>query len=365
MALITLLIFLFFSFIVKTFTTERNHFLEIFAILNEKALTEHIKAVKEFQNCFLLEFANSQKKKNESRRTQRQHIKRRKIDTQGINKKLIILFPAFIALIVLLFSAWPVIFSQIRPGNQEILNKMNLMVQSNWNLFNTIFSFNMLYLYVQEPNAYAKNKPVAEEFEIVYNKLTSVQDFIINDLLSPKAGIKTDSMLYKTTVGNLCDIFYFYDPIVTRNCPTIGGGFMTRGLVGMNGFLVSFIQKIYLSFKNSNQTVEAAWEALNTDEAIIWEAFYPFIYSAYQTIDQLIRDAMMKNFDFLTHRVTKITMAYIAIYVIVGLYCAFRIKKSLQKEMADWRKMIRRIPYPVATENQHLKAFLKRTTGFL
>jgi len=242
---------------------------------------------------------------------------------------------------------------------------MNLMVQSNWNLFHTIFSLNMLYLYVQEPDALAKNKPIEIEFEIAYNKLTHVQDFIINDLLDPKAGIKTDSTLYKTAVGNLCDIFYFYDPIVTRNCPTIGGGFMTRGVVGMNGFLVSFIQKIFLSFKNSNQTVAAAWEALNFDELITWEAFYPFIYSSYQTIDQLIRDAMMKNFDILTDRVARITLTYIAIYLIIGIYCSFKIKKSLQKEMTDWRKMIRSIPYSVASENQHLKAFLKRTTGFL
>ena len=110
MALITALIFLFSSFIVRKFAIERNHLLEIFAILNVKTITEHIKSVKQFQNCLLIEFANSQKNKSGTIRTILQdQIKRRTVDPQGINKKLILLFSASVAFIFLLFSAWPVI----------------------------------------------------------------------------------------------------------------------------------------------------------------------------------------------------------------------------------------------------------------
>jgi len=367
-SLLAVSVFGFFILGVQKFLQERNHFLDIFAILNEASIVEHLHLLKDFKECLMLTSFSEKDKKLQSFRSGQNspgRRRRRRLNRSGINNLLIILHLATFIFLFLVFSAYPILYSQVGPGNEALLRKMDLMVQSNMNCYYTVLGFNVVYIYVQEPNSQVKNMPIETAWLEIYQKLAAVQDFISDDLLDPKTGMGSDPVIYKNAVGNLCDMYYFDDPIVMGNCQTIGGGFLTKGVSGMNSFFMAYSQAMYLYFKNSNQTLAASREALDNTQAVIWEAFYPFIYISYEMIDEHIRNAMVKDFDQLSRSILQVMVAFIVIYAVIGGWVAWKIQKVLKVEMMDWRKMLRRIPYPVANENQHLKAFLKKTTGFL
>jgi len=366
-SLLAVSVFGFFVFGTQKFLQERNHFLDIFAILNEVSIVEHLHLLKDFKEClaFTVSNQNETRKFRSLQRAQFERTRRKSLDRKGIDKMVVILYIATSVFLLLVFSAYPILYSQVGPGNKHLLQKMNLMIQSNMNCYYTVLAFNIIYLYVQEPNSQVKNIPIETAWLETYDKLMTIQDFIADDLLNTETGMGSDPVIYKNAVGNLCDMYHFDSAIITKNCPTIGGGFLTRGVSGMIGFFLAYTQTMYLNFKYSNQTLIAAREALDSTQAVIYEAFYPFIYLSYEKIDVLIRNAMLKDFNNLNRSILGVMITFLVIYAVIGSWFAWKIKIALQKEMVDWRKMLRRIPYSNAKENQHLKAFLKKTTGFL
>jgi len=299
-ALLGVCVIEFFHNIVRKFTRERSQFINIFIALDEKILREQIRLTERFLASTLKEerdFEKIQSAKLDNK-NKGKHLPKKMVTLTGINRILYSLYIAIIWFVFMVFLAYPILSNETRVGSKAVLQKLNLMTQSNLYFYYTLLLFNGIYGYVQEySTATMKNKPISTEWPLVLEGLTKVQDFMIYDLLDPVDGLGSDTELVDTVVGNLCEIYYIDDPILMGLCPTLGGSAVTKGLVGLSSYTIAALQSVQNHFVNSNKTKEAMIEALANQDLINIEIFYPFTYMAYQKIDELIRAEIVKDFD--------------------------------------------------------------------
>ena len=243
--------------------------------------------------------------------------------------------------------------------------KMSLMARSNLNLYNTNFLLTTIYEYVQENRTtYARGLPLKQEWERTFELMTHVQDFLLLEILDTKKGLGGNLQLRELVTGSLCDSVQVSDESLIAFCKTMGGGVVQRGIVGLNSYTLASVKEVKDYFDNSAKTYEDMYIALNFGGLINIEIFYLFTYEAYKRIDFLIREELAKDFDSFRFRVKEIVAIYILIYVVFGVVASRKIKNRLEKEITDWRKIIRQIPYSVVNESKLLKSYLSKINKY-
>jgi len=276
---------------------------------------------------------------------------------------LYMLYLAVFLLLLAICSVYPIMTVIIKSNSKTILKKLNLMAQSNKNFYNVVYYWNVVYAYAMHGLSeyeHVKNMPIKEGVKAAAEDVLGVQDFIINDLLNPENGLSENELLYNTAVGNLCDLYTFEDEILMKLCPTLGGGAATRGILGLHLYHVVGLQAVESCYTESDHTWEDSKICLAMEEIVNIEVFYPYTYNSYKNIDKLIREEMVKNYEKVNDSIVQFVVIYIVLYALLGTLAGWKIKRRLEEEITDWRKMLRHIPFVIANESKLMKVFLAR-----
>jgi len=360
-------VFALFHFIFRGFLKERTQFITIFLHFQDHQIKEHIHRVEKFAKT--IDPNSVQIRKLESlpgvdeKRAKPTYLKK-KADTKGVNMRLYMLYLATFCLVVGLFLAHPVLAVRVKRGCDGIINKINLAAQSNFNFHETCLLFGTIYVYVLEnASTYLREKPISVEYVSIFNKMTTVQDFIVGQLLDTEKGLGKNEELKDTVMSNLCDMIKLTDPVIERNCMSLGGGAATRGLIGLNSFTLQALGGVKSFYDNSDKSVEAASAALSMKDLVDLEVLYTLTYQAYLKIDNILQQQLYIDFEDLKNSIQQLGLSFCIVYLLFGGYFSWKLRKSLVKEMVDWRKLLRQVPYIVACENKHFRAYVQRTSG--
>jgi len=364
----SLLVFAYFTFIMRVFIKERNQFLHTFASLDEKLIQEQLLLIEAFYGnltrAAVIHGASKSHFQSVKINNKGAAYNKKSIDGSGIDKVFHLLYLAILCFCILIFSAYPILYSTVNSSTKIIHEKIDIMTQSNLNFYTLMYCFNGIYSYIQEPyTAYIRNKPAGSEIAACLQDLSKVQDFIVKDLLSSDYGLAENPLLYNTAVGNICEIYTFSDPNLESNCATFANGAATKGIVSLNSYILYTLQNVYQCFEASEKTFADQHICLGLEDLINLEVFYPYIYEAYKGIDVLIREEMVLDYDGLQGDIDRTVWIYVVLYIILGSLFGWNITKKLDNEMIDWRKLLRQIPYPVAIESKMLKVYIQRTRG--
>jgi len=281
----------------------------------------------------------------------------------GINKILILLNFSMIALVVMMYSSYIALLVFMTNGNQAILAKVDLLTQSNLNLYKLNTLATSIYEYIQENiTTEITNIPIKEFYEETYKEATKAQDFILYDLLDTTNGVGNNPVLVEIATGDLCSNIDAPDENLAKLCTTMGGGVALNGLIGLNSFTLASMKSVKDYFDYSNRTLEAEVTALAMEPLVDVEVFYPFTYVTYQYIDDLLKSQLSDDFSSFKQQILEIIIAYTVVYYLIGIYLWVRIKRTFEFEMASWRKMLRQIPQGLIATNKRLRRYLAQNS---
>ena len=362
-------VFILFHMIIRKAIREKAEFVMVFLHFQDHQIKEHIHRVEKFAktldpNSVQIKKLENQIAGEEKKGSAKATFLKKKADTKGLNMKLYMLYLASLFLIIGLFLAHPVLAIKVKTGCDGILSKINLATQSNLNFHELGLLFATIYAYVQsDATTYLRNKPIAEEYATIFRKMTMVQDFLIGDLLDTEKGLGKNTELQNTVRSNLCEVITLSDKIVESLCTTLGGGAATRGLIGLNSFTLSALKEVKSAYDNSDKSYMAASAALNLQDLSDLEVLYSLTYQAYVKIDNILQEQLAIDFKDLKGSIQSLGLSFFVIYLFFGILFSLRIRRSLVKDMEDWRKLIRQVPYTVASDSKHFRAYVQKTSG--
>jgi hypothetical protein len=90
------------------------------------------------------------------------------------------------------------------------------------------------------------------------------------------------------------------------------------------------------------------------------EDFYYDNLRAIMWVDELIRTQITNDFSSYEDSLIEIIIPYLIAYIIFGGMLSKKITRVLQREISDWRKVIRQIPHPIMSEDKQMKAYLAK-----
>ena len=351
------LIFALFVWIVRKFQLERQQFIVVFTHINQKRITEQLSQLENFQN--ILTKAEEKTFKSQYR----EQTTRPTVDAKGINKIFYFLYAALACFLTIICTPFPFMLSDFKHGSNTILNKMNLMAESNLNFYNLVYYWNVVYAYAQYgvwEYEYVKNEPITIGVVEAYEKVVNVQDYIINTLLDSENGLSENQELSQIAIGNLCEIYPEADALFDSFCPTLGGGVATKGILGLYTYHLIGLQAIQQCYNFSSKSFDDSKRCLGLQYMVDFEVIYPCTYWAFHRVDAIIKEEMAQDYDHLDALVEVIMWIYLAGFVFVGSVVGWKILAIMNKEINDWRKMLRQLPFIVGKENKFLKVFLQR-----
>jgi PAS domain S-box-containing protein len=374
LAVATLFVAWFFYTITRNFIKDRNQFISILFALEREPIDKHLMIMNKFVSMIdksktdgrkinlaasIETFLNysTQKLKDDKFK------KKASANVGGINKILILLNFSMIALVVMMYSSYIALLAFMTNGNQAILAKVDLLTQSNLNLYKLNSLATSIYEYIQENiTTEVRNTPIKEDYEETFKEATKAQDFILYDLLDTTNGVGNNAVLVEIATGDLCSNIKTDDENLAKLCTTMGGGVALNGLIGLNSFTLASMKTVKDYYDYSNRTYQAQVAALSLDGLIDVEIFYPFTYSTYQYIDSLLKSQLSDDFSAFKQQILEIIIAYTILSYLVGIYLWVRIKRTFEFEMASWRKMLRQIPQGLIATNKRLRRYLAQNS---
>jgi len=374
LAVASLSVIWFFYKITRNFIKDRDQFISILFALEKEPIEKHLMMMNKFVTMVdkskndgkklnlatsietFLNYSNFKLKDDKLK-------KKTTANVGGINSILILLNLSIIALVIVLYSAYIALLGFMTEGNVAILAKVDLLTQSNLNLYKLNSLTTSIYEYIQENiTTEIRNTPIKEDYEETYREATKAQDFILYDLLDTTNGVGSNQVLVEIATGDLCSNIHTDDENLAKLCPIMGGGVALNGLIGLNSFTLASMKSVKDYFDYSNRTYEAQVTALGLEALVDVEIFYPFTYSTYQFIDNLLKSQLADDFSLFKQQIMQIVIAYTICYYLIGIYIWVRIKRTFEFEMASWRKMLRQIPQSLIATNKRLRRYLAQNS---
>jgi len=362
---LAILIFCYFHKIVSRFLKERNYLIFVLCGIHEKYVKEHLRMIESFQNVFnrtslqnkskiSLAQAKNNAQKNSSKKT---------ANTQGLNRIIFLLYLGVAGFLLSICSIYPIMCIIANVNNSKILNALQLLTKSNLRFYQLVFLWDMMYGYDQydvNRYEYIKNKPILDAVQEAQQQVVNFETFVIGDLLDKQNGLSENTFLNEIAIGNLCDLYTFSDEILTKLCPDLGGGIATKGIIGLYNYFVTSLNTVEDCYTNSQQTWQDSQACLGLEELINVEVIYPYFFQSYRNLDTIIREEIVTSADKYLNSITVLLSTYIGLYVVLGTLAGWKLKKRLEKEINDWRKMIRVIPFMFGNESKAIKGYLSR-----
>ena len=360
-------IFGYFIWLEKELTKRRNRIIDIFLRLDERALETRTILVNKF--CQALEKDQGNNKISlrldeglssiDTRRISAKELniyKRRKASSVGLNIPIIMMGVYMSILLSLIISAFFSILIMSLQQNSKIIDKIELMMNSNLNLYNINLGFSALYEYVySNKSSSIRAHPIDEEWNHTFLFVQKSQSYFFNLMNSDR--IENSKEIEELVRGDLCKVFY--NPDADLLCQSFSGGILTKGIIGGTSALTSTLKSCQESFERSSKDISAMFNILSDINLVQMDVIAElYLFPAFEKIDHLIKDQLLRNVDSFIINFVLMVALFILFYSIFGLLLWIRIQRMLKIQRNGWRRMIRLIPHNMIFSNKMLKDYL-------
>jgi hypothetical protein len=336
----------------------------VFCGIHEKFVKDQLRLIETFQNIFNRTTLQSKTKpslamaKNVSQKNSKKTA-----NPQGLNRIIFLLYVGVAGFLASICSIYPIMCIVANINNSKIFSALQLLTQSNLRFYRLVFLWDIMYGYAQydvDRYEYIKNVPIFDAVQEGQKQVLNFETFVIGDLLDKQNGLSENTFLSKIAIGNLCELFTIDDEVLINLCPDLGGGAATKGIIGLYNYYVTSLGTVKDCYANSQKTLQDSKVCLSLPEMINLEVIYPYFFQSYRSLDVLIREEIVTNSDKYLNSITVLLSTYIGLYVVFGTLAGWKLKKRLEKEINDWRKIIRIIPFMFGNESKAIKGYLSR-----
>jgi len=198
--------------------------------------------------------------------------------------------------------------------------------------------------------------PIGPEWESIYQVLTGSNDFF-NSFTDQSADF--NAQMVTLLNGNLCLTLFLDRP----SCETEITGVGTRGILGINAFILKDLRNIKDYYDSSDLSLASKISALTMQDFLDTEVAYTIYTSrSFNELDQLITNQFYLEIDDLLKRSMIIGIVAIVVLLILGKVVWLKAIKRMENERKDFRSIMRVIPVNIMMTNRYMKNYLLRNS---
>ena len=358
----------------KKFIRKRNFFIEIFGLIERNEIEDKLDAPLKFiqilrqannaSDLSSIEVKKTQLKMFANMRKATQSFKKRSANIRGVNMRLFKNVMLVFLLIFALIFAFLFLYLYCNDSKLSFLNKMAdlIAMYELRNNMNYLYAGLLFYVMLGEDTTIS-SKPVKQELDYLYNSLEGMQESLLR--MQKRCSEANEQRFYDMLMGNLCDIEVDDSHRLTRSkCMRIGRGISQQGLIGIVNHLIQSYQSVRDFYDRTEQTREdkiAAFDMQDIQETEI--ILFLLIVPTFTHIRIILEDEvdiLLKDYE---NSVFTMILVFLLLYSIIGVGLWMFALNNLRRERCDWRKVARKIPFPVIYSNRLMKNWIARNCG--
>lgn len=361
---------LYFFWLEKHLIKDRNRIIDIFLRLDEKAVESHVSFLTRFEQTLekdsidtrKLNFRlNSMTFSNLAKKGGAKELggiyRRKRASRTGVNRDIILLNLLMVISAVLIISAFFFSLLIVSDQNSSILQKIELMMDSNLNLYNTNFAFTCVYEYIYtNMSSTVRGMPITEEWDITLQSLSQAQEQFTN-IIDPDSGINNPT-LTQLIKGSVCEVIGTSSGLKSF-CNSFSGGILNQGIIGGTSLLILTIQRVKDAFDASAKSVQDMQNALADSVFVSLEVLAEtYLFPAFEMIDSIIKDTLISDLTSFKGKFELAIILFIIVYIVILAILWWKIEVKFRATRNGWRQLFRLIPHNMVTTNKLLKDYL-------
>jgi len=327
------------------------------AVVNNfnNALKENDREEKFLQKVVIDKIRVEEFKKNDGKKEHRS-FKAKSANLKGMNTSIFVnlgLVTAFVIFFILIFG----ILLAVLLNFQSSISKLMLrVINTNINLFQFGLVFTSLFEYVSENGATTiRDEPIGDEWERTYRVLTGSNDFF-NSFMDQDENFNNQMAFLLNS--DLCSS-YFTD----RPCATELSGVGTRGILGINAFILKNLRGIKDYYDDTDRSPAAKEVTLGMQDMLDAEIAYTIYTSrSYTELDLILTNQFYLESDKLLKSSLIIGIVSIVVLLVLTKVVWLQAIKRMEDERKNFRNIMRVIPINIIMSNRYLKNYLMRNS---
>jgi hypothetical protein len=360
----------------RVFVQQKDNFLNVMSMIDERSIQKNLEIVtsslpllsENSQNSYKL-MEKYQNLYNENTKSLAKQIKgnktmnmKRLLNLKGVGLDLLVnlgLFLLFTLLLLSGFFALQIAFT-IGGKKDELLSYFQRQYDTGYGYYELRLITMSLYAYIKDNGTSTiRNEPISTEWERLYDRAVNYQNYLAKLIPYYRNETVRDLINGDLCLQNLSGTTTTASSIAS--CRTKMEGMTTKGLIGINSYLLSGIRGVKDLFDNSPRTRDDMIQALNYTQFQKTELQDTnFFVAGYDRLieAQILETNQREN--EIQILILSIIIAFLVVDAIFGVLLWRKISNNLKSQRITWTKLIRRIPFTVILNSKILKSYIRR-----